>query len=182
MVSNKKGFTTLSLIVMVIFGLVLMITLIVGSWGFGLVDDNLSELTFDIGNTSFNETYQNTLQPGLQFMETTVPQIISTGVLMGMILTLMIVGHLTKRMGRLWILFDIIIIIVAEAIAASISSGFTTFINSDPQILAVASTNLPAGSKFIMNLPIIVPFVGMLVMLATHLIIREKIQEERPAF
>ena len=163
---------------MVIFALVLMIVLVVASWGFGLVDDNLSTLNFNIGNTSFNETYQNTLQPGLNFMETTVPQIISLGVLMGMIICLMIVGHLTKKVGRLWILFDIGIIIVAEVLAASVSSAFTSFINSDPQILAVASTNLSAGSKFIMNLPIIVPFAGMLIMLATHLLVKEKVKEE----
>lgn len=179
---NKKGVTTLSLIFLVVFSMVLMIILVVMSWGFGLVDDSLSELDFQVGNTSFNQTYQDTLQLGINAMETKVPVIISTGVLLGMIICLMLVSYQKKRIGRLWVLFDIGVIIVAEAIAASVSSGYSSFINSDPAILLVASTTLAAGSRFILNLPIIIPFIGMLIMLATHLVVKEKASEERPAF
>lgn len=179
MVLNKKGYTTISLVLLIIFALVLMIILVATSWGFSLVDDSLSQLDFNVtGNTTFNGTYQTTLRPGIIAMETTVPVIISSGVLLGMVLSLMLVGYNMKKISRLWVLLDIAFIILATAVASLVSSNYTTFINSDSAILIVAGTTLSAGSKYIVNLPLIIPIVGVLVMLATHLITREK--EEQP--
>jgi len=171
---NKKGVTTVMLIVFVFVGLILLVVLGIGVYGFNLVDDTFSQIDFNISNTSFQETYNQTLQPGIEAMTTTVPVLISTGVLLGFILVMMIAGYSVKRINKLWILLDVFIIIVAEVIAVIISSSFRTFMNSSPELLSIFSNTLSAGSRYVLNLPIIVPILGGLVMLMTYLTVKEK--------
>lgn len=178
--SNKKGFTTLMLMVFIFVGFVLLIVLGVVVYGFDMVESTFSLLDFSLGNVSFNETYNATLRPGITAMRTTVPVLISTVVLLGMVLVMMIVGYSMRKIDKLWILLDIALVIVAEILAVSISSSFTTFINSSPEMLAIFSNTLSAGSRYILNLPIIIPIVGALVMLTTYLSTTKK-EEKEPA-
>lgn len=178
---NKRGFITLTLIGVIFISLVLMVILGVTIYGFTIADNAFSQIEIDFGNNiTFNDTYSETLQPGITSIKTTVPQTISIGILLGMILCMMIVAFSAKRVGRLWIMLDIVVIIIAELGAVAIISSFTSFINSNPVYLQIFSTTLSVGSKFILNLHIIVPTVGVLVMLATYVTnIREKEGEER---
>lgn len=171
---NKKGMTTLGLLLIIFVALAIIIIMVVLSYAMGIVDNVFSQIDFTIGNNSFNETYQETLQPGLLIMETTFPAIISTGVLLGMVIGLVIVGYSVKKMNRLWILVDIFIIIVAEILAVIIRDSFVSFISSNPAFLSIAQTTLSGGAKYIVNLPIIIPTIGVLVMLATYFLTKEK--------
>ena len=179
---NKKGVVTFGLIILIGVGFLLMIVLGITVWSFTIVDGLFSKIDFDVGNTSFNDTYDQILRPGITSFTTTMPAIISTGVLLGMILSLMIVGYQSKKIGKLWILLDIAIIIVAEAIAATVSSGFVSFINYNPELLSIYSNNLSSGARYIINLPTIIPISGALIMLVTHLTTRKKEEQEASKF
>ncbi len=176
---NKRGILTLMLLVLILTAFFVMIILGVGIFGLTIVDGAFGEIdNFSIGNMSFAENYQATLQPGIIAASTTGPVIISTGILLGMVFCLMLVGFTTKKISKLWILLDIIIIIVAEMIAAVISANFVIFMNITPEFLAIYSNTLSAGSRFVINLPIYVPIVGALIILTTHLTNDKKEEKE----
>ena len=150
-----------------------MIILGVTTWAASLADETISSIDFDIGNQSFQEVYNETLKPGLETVSTTMPQIIGIGTMLGMIILMMLVGYFSTEIGRMWFMVDIAFLIIAEAIAASVSSGFVSFINSDPTLLEIYSNTLPEGAAFVINLPIIIPPIGMLIMLATYIKVKK---------
>jgi hypothetical protein len=81
----------------------------------------------------------------------------------------------------MWILLDIFILIIAEAIAVSVSDGFVEFINIDPALLSVYSNTLSEGASFLINLPKIIPAIGFLVMLVTYIKVRKNKEDEGTA-
>jgi hypothetical protein len=178
LINNKRGFSTLSLIVVIFVAFFIMVFATITSYAFGTADDALTQIVGTIGNDSFQEVYQDTLQKGIISMETTVPRIVSTTVLLGMVMAMMLVGWNIKKLHQIWIIIDIIIIIIAEILASIITSNFTIFINSNDAFLVIGRDILPLGSKFILNLVVIIPTVGILIMLATYYISKDK--EERP--
>ncbi len=169
MEQNKKGFTTFSLIVMIILGLVTLIIMGIMVLGFDLVSDSLNSINLTVGNTTFNETYQDTLGQGIDAMRITVPRIISLGVLFGMILIMFLIGYYLVNIDPLWMILDFIVIIVAELLAFQVSTSFQSFINSSPEFLGVYSGTLNEAATFILRLPTIIPVVGVLIMFATYL-------------
>jgi len=176
---NKKGVTTLTLIFIIMAALFIMIFLGAFSFSMGLVDDSMSSLTGEIGNTSIEETYQTIMQPGVLTLKTTFPQIISTGVLLGMILVMMIIGYSTKKFKQIWIMLDILVLIVAEILAVLVRRIFINFMNITPEFLEVFRDVLPGGAKFVLNLPLITPIAGVLTMVATYMITKDKEEETR---
>lgn len=174
METDKRGIATLSLVLIVIAGLVLVGILGVISYTFDIADDSLSQLEGQLGNISFSETYQDTLQKGILAGKTTMPQMISMGALLGMILAMMIVAYNITRVGQLWFLLDIGILILVEIIAVVVRDSFTAFMNSSPEFLAIFSTTLSPASKFVLNGPIIFPIVWALIVIATYFITRKK--------
>lgn len=179
---NKKGFITSGIILLLFLGITLMMILGVSVLVFDEVDAGFSAINFQLGNISFNETYETSLGVGIDAMRTTFPKIVSLGTLLGMILVLMIIGYLSPKIGRLWILLDFFVIILAEIVAVVVSSSFENFINSSPEFLAIYSTTLSGGSQFILLLPFTVPIIGGLVMLATYILIRNFDQPESRDF
>ncbi len=167
---NKKAYITLGIILLLIMGLVMMMVVGVSVFVFDQVDAGFSEINFQLGNVSFNETYDSSLGFGLATMKTTFPKIVSLGTLLGMIIVLIMIGYFSPKIGRLWIALDFFVIIVAEMIAVVVSESFESFINSSPEFLAIYSTTLSGGSTFILTLPITVPMIGGLVMLATYIL------------
>ena len=115
-----------------------MVFLVAMSWSFGLVDESFSSLDVDLGNISFQEVYDDTLGQGISSMQTTVPQILSTGILLGMVLTMLLVGWNVKKLHQIWILLDILILIVCEILAFLITVNFLEYINSNPAFVAIA--------------------------------------------
>lgn len=175
---DKRGITSLGILFIIVFALLALVIIGVLTYAMGIADSLFSQIDGTIGNTSINETYQETLGVGINAMKTTFPTILSIAILLGMVLVLVFIAYKNKKTGRLWILFDIIIIIIAEILAVLVKQGFTSYINLSPEMLAVFRDTLTGASKFMFNLPIIIPTVGALVMLLTHFITKEKEEEE----
>lgn len=167
---NKKGYITLGLILIIVMSLVLMMVIGTSVLVFTIVDEGFQDINFELGNISFNETYDTSLGVGINAMRTTFPKIVSLGVLLGMVMVLMLIGYFSPKIGKLWIILDFLVIIVVEVLAVVISSSFETFINSSPEFLVIYSTTLSAGSRFILTLPITVPMIGGLIMLTTYIL------------
>lgn len=173
-IKNKKGASTFGIILLILVGFFLLIFMIVLSYGMGVVDDSFSKLTGSIGNTSINGTYIQLMQPGVLAVKTTFPQVVSTGVLLGMVILMVIVGYNKKKVKQVWAVLDLVILILCEALAVLIASSFQSFLDSNEAFLAIARDILPGGAKFILNMPILVPIIGAIVMLATYMITTEK--------
>lgn len=179
---NKKGQITLLLIFFIIAALVTMVSLGVGSWGLGIVDEQLRSIDFEVGNVSWNETYNQSLGRGLQTATNDSAKIMSLGILIGMIIVMMLIGYYSPERGHLWIILDIGVIIVAEIIAGVVVSSFQSLMNIHPSLFDIFSNNLSEGSKFILSLPIIVPVVGVLMMIMTNIVNKIKKKEELVRF
>ncbi len=175
---NKRGQLTLMLLFFVVAALLLMLVLGLSSWTFGIVDDQFRSIDFELGNISWQETYNATLGRGLSAASTTVPQLASIGLLFGMIMVMMFVGYYSGTRNKLWILLDIGIIIVAMVLASFAASSFLELMNITPELLDVYSITLSPGSKFILNLPVIVPIVGVLIMIMTNIVNKIRRKEE----
>lgn len=181
LMKKRKGqVTTLGLILIIFLAFFLLILLAILSYGVGVFDTQLSKINLTVGNTTWNATYQEQMHPGMETLRTITPQMISLGVFFGMILVLMFVGVKVKSRSNLWIIADIGVIIVCELVAVAISSAFrNTILSISPQLLTVFSSTLSGGSKFILNLPTIIPTAGILVMLATYLFKKEAVEDDR---
>lgn len=180
---NKKGFTTLMLIFVVFFAIALLIFLAVLSLLFSTMDIQISQLDFMIGNQSFNETYQSLVHPGMVSLSVTVPRNISIGTLIGMVLVMLLVGMKSPRRSKLWIILDIFIIIVAEIVAVAIKITFENeILNLTPELFIIFSNTLAESSKWILNLPTIIPTLGALIILATYVLRREDREDETGGF
>ncbi len=180
--TNKRGYTTLSLIIIIILAMVLVMVIGVGVYVFDIVDQSFNQIDFTIGNVSFNETYQTSLGLGINTMQTTFPQIVSLGTLLGMVVVMVIIGFLSPKIGRLWIVFDFLVLIGAEMIAVVVSSSFESFINSSPEFLVIYSTTLSAPSTFILTLPVTLPAIGALIMISTYILNRNFAKPEGGGF
>jgi glucan phosphoethanolaminetransferase (alkaline phosphatase superfamily) len=176
---NKRGITTLGLVFIIFLAFFMLIILAVLSYSVGIADNRLSSLNLTIGNTTWNNTYQEVMHPGMETLRTTTPQIISIGTFFGMILCLLFVGISVRPKSNLWIILDIGILIVCEIVAVVISQTFRdSILHLNPELLTVFSGTLSTGSKFILNLPTIIPTAGVLVILATYLFNKEEVEEQ----
>lgn len=177
---NKKGITNIGLILIIFLAFFMLIILAILSYSAGIVDTSLSSLNLTVGNTTWNQTYQEVMHPGMETLRTTTPQIMSIGTFLGMILCLLFVGIKVRPKSNIWIILDIGILIGCEIVAVVISQTFRdNILNISPELLTVFSGVLSTGSKFILNLPTIIPTVGVLVILVTYLFNKEELEEER---
>ncbi|KKM22017.1 hypothetical protein LCGC14_1629610 [marine sediment metagenome] len=179
---NKKGQITLLLFFFVAAALTIMLILGITAWTAKIVDDELRSFDFEIGNISWNETYNQSTGRVLKAASTTSPQMISVGLLIGMILIMMFIGYHSDIKNKLWIMLDVGVMIIVEIFAGIIASSFTSLMNITPELLDVYSTTLSAGSKFVLNLPVIVPIVGVIIMIVTHIVSRIKRREDVAKF
>ncbi len=177
---NKKAVTTLALIGIIVFAVILLTVLGIFAYGADLADDSISQLDVTIGNNSFQQTYQDTVQIGILQGKTTMPRIVGMGTLIGMFICLLIVAVNQKKIGPLWIILDLAIIIIAEIIAGITASRFSTFINTSPQLLNIFSTTLADPAKFILSLPITVPIIGAIIMFITQVTSKKREEEQAP--
>ncbi len=177
-IKNKRGITTLSLILIIFLSFFLLVMMGMLSFGMNQVDESFLSIDFEIGNFSWNESYQETLQPGIIAMETTVPRTISIGVLLGMIITMLIVGFKIKKVKEYWAIIDIGIIIVAQIFSVVIRDLFVEYMNISPEFLAIYRDTLPEGAKFILNFPVVIPIIGIIIMGATYFVTKDREEEE----
>lgn len=181
MIKDKRGITTLMIIAVIFIAFFAIILLIAFSYSAGLVDDTLSNLPNTIigsSNMSLNQTFQEIVHPALSSLKTTVPQTMSMGLLLGMILIMILIGYYTKSQKKVWITLDILILIVAEILAFVIKTSFESYLNGINIFLETARDILPFPAKFILSMPILVPVFGGIVILATYMLSKERKEEE----
>jgi hypothetical protein len=172
---NKKGVTTLALIAIIFIAFFLIILLAIVSYSVGIFDRQISKLDINLGNFSLNETYQEAMHPSMNVLEVTAPKMISIGVLIGMVLLMLIIGVKVESKSNLWILLDIIILIIAEILAVYIKGLFqNTIMNLSPELYQIFITTLSESSKWILNMPTIIPTVGVLIIIATYALKKEE--------
>ncbi len=183
---NKKAIakiTTPMLFLVVIFSIIVLVSLGIFSYGFRIADDSISSIDFMIGNQSFNDTYQQIVHPGLEALSITGPRIMSMGILIGMVLVILFIGMKSDIKSKLWIIIDIFIIIFAEMLAVAVKTTFENdLLNLTPELFEVFTTTLSAGSKWILNMPTIIPTVGVLLLIATYVLKKQDQEEESDGF
>lgn len=172
---NKRGYITLGLIAIIFIAVMLLIVLGVMVYSFNLVSTSFNNIDFSLGNTTFNSTYQQNLAPGIDAMRLTVPKTIAMGTFYGMIIVMMLIAYLSYNIDPLWMLLDFPILIACEVIAFILSSSVQDFINSNSQFLNIYSTTpLYESATFILNLPVYVPIIGVLIMITTYILNKQK--------
>ena len=171
---NKGGFTTVMLIFFVFF--VLFVVIIAGTsfYAFETFHNVGANLTgINIGNVSFEQTYQDTLGRGLQAVISTLSTA-SFALILGMIIIMILIGAKFPNQNKTWIILDIFIVIVAFITAVYISIIFNSFINSSEVFLDIYSIDLQRSSTFLLNLPLIVAIVGGIIMILTYVPFKRK--------
>lgn len=172
---SKRGITTAGLVIIVFLAFFMLIILAIISYSVGIADEKISGIDFNMPssnmNMSFNQTYQSIMHPGMVALSVSVPRNIGIGTLLGMVLCLMIVGTKTKRKSKLWIILDIFIIILAEIIAVIVTNTFKDQILSlSPELQDIFINTLSASSKWVLNMPTLIPTIGVLVMITTYML------------
>lgn len=175
---NKRGQLTLMIIFFVVAALTIMLFLGFSTWTVEIVDAQLRDIDFELGNTTWIETYDQGTGVYLEAASTTAPQLASIGILFGMIISMMFVGYYSGSRNKLWIILDIGIIIVCEAFASMAVEMFYEIINITPELLDIYTITLSAGSKFIINLPVVVAIVGFMIMVMTNIVNKMRRKEE----
>lgn len=170
---DKKGISPNILLVFFVFffffaviflGIVLFITT--------QVDSAFSSIDLQVGVVSFNETYNQTLFQAFQTIEQT-SDTLGLMLLFGMAILMVIIGFFSTA-NRMWIIYDIIIMIVSFILAVELSKGFNTYINSIDEINLIHADIIPQTSSLLLNLPFMVVVVGALVGIVTYGITRKK--------
>lgn len=178
MFNNKRGETSVMefflSIPMIVFYVILGSLLL--SYVGGIVDNSLNSIGLPIGagpnntfNQTFNESYQQHMRPSVLIATNVLPNYLSLGVCLGLIVLLVFIAWKTGEQSRLWIPLDIILI-VATFILSVIFRGIyiDQLLNIYPDFYTIGTTTLANASKFLLNLPIIVTVIGVLVMFITY--------------
>lgn len=157
-----------SLILFAVVLLLVNIGSIVWSYIFSTVDEQLTSFDVPIGNTSWNESYAQYLQPTIINAATIMPRAYSLSVAVGMIILMLLVAYWSGDKHRLWIILDLLILVGAFIFAVQIREGYLEVLNSYQPFYDIGTTIIYDASRFIMNLPVIVSVIGVMMMLLTY--------------
>ncbi len=170
---DKKGISPSILLVFFVFffffavvflGIVLFITT--------QIDSAFSSINLQVGAVSFNETYNQTLFQAFNTIEQT-SDTLGVMLLFGMAILMVIIGFFSTA-NRMWIVYDIIIMIISFILVVELSRGFNTYISSINEINLIHADIIPQTSGLLLNLPFMVVVVGALVGIVTYGITRKK--------
>lgn len=168
MALNRNILLVGSLILFSVILLLVAIGSIVWSYIFSTVDAQLSSFDIPIGNTSWNESYAQYLQPTIVNAATVMPRAYSLSLSVGMIILMLLVAYWSGDKHRLWIILDILILIGAFIFAVQIREAYLEVLASYQPFYDIGTTIVYEASRFIMNLPITVTVIGVVMMLLTY--------------
>lgn len=176
---NKKGMSgVFSLIALIFCGLMALLGMAVIAYSAGWIDTTFSSIDFQLGNVSFNETYNQTMKPVITSLETTIPQMMSMGLILGMVLVMMLVSYFTPSKNKLWAIVDIVVLIIVEVFAVAVKEAFEeSIINISPEFYQIFITTLAEPSKWVLQMPLIIPAVGLIMMAITYILKSVKPEE-----
>ncbi len=171
---NKKGqsaILALPAVVFILFFFVIMLGL--GLFGVNAIDGVFSSFDQQVGNVSFNETYNKTLAPAFESLRTNL-DVAGVSLVLGMVIVMMLIAFKLRNRRTLWIILDLFIIVVATIAASFIESSFVSFINSNSELFTIFSQQIPKTSAFILKLHIYIPIIGAIVMILNYAIFKKR--------
>ncbi len=174
---NKRGQSTISMIVLVVVLFLFTILLLVG----GLVTTRINaalDMDVDMGQVNLKEVNANTFG---KFNEMFINNADWWGIslIFGMILGLFLSSYMMRNRFPKWgIILDIFIILFVFLVSLYISSTYQTLLD------ALASAGITfledyaaKTSMFVLNLPIFVVVIGVIMMILFHSSIPKKTEE-----
>ena len=168
MVMGKAGkLNALMLIVLIFLGFMGIIIMGIFVYGANLVNQTFSNIDVTIGDQNFTEVYDETLGKGINVFLNSADNYGLT-LLLGMVLLMAITSYAFSERQKVWIVAEFVILIIAFILAVSIQGAYNTVINSSTTLLDIYSIDLIKSSKFILNLPIIIPVVWSFIVIITY--------------
>ncbi len=168
MVKDKGGALIAFIIFVLIFlGFVAILMMGILVYGANLIDDTFRSIDVEIGNVSFITAYNDTLGIGISTIQNSADNY-GLGLLLGMVLLMVISGFMFKEKQKVWIVAEFAILIIAFIFAVSIQRAYDLVINSSTALLDIYSVDLVNSSKFILNLPTIVPIVWAFIIILSY--------------
>ncbi len=174
MAMDKSGrLITFILFVFVFLGVMggFMIGIMV--FGANLVDQSFSSIDVMIGEVNFTEAYDDTLGIGINAFLNSADNY-GLGLLLGMVLLMAISGFMFREKQKVWIVAEFVILIISFIFAVTLTGAYNTVINSSTELLNIYSIDLINTSRFILNLPIIVPIVWAFIVILSYGLFRKE--------
>lgn len=174
MVRGKSGkLNAVMMFVLIMLGFIGIIMIGIFVFGANLIDQTFGSINVMIGEVNFTEAYDDTLGQGIN---TFLDQADSygLGLLFGMIILIVISSFIFKEKHKLWLILEFIILIVSFIFAVTIQRIFNTYINLSSEFLDIYSIQLINSSKFILNLPIIIPIVWAFIVILSYGLFRKE--------
>ena len=168
MVKGKGGkLLSFMLFVLIFLGFIAIVMMGIFIYGANLVDQTFTSIDVQIGNVSFQDAYNDTLGIGINVILDSADNY-GLGLLLGMIALMAISAFLFKEKQKVWIVAEFVILIIAFILAVTIQRTYNLVINSSAVLLDIYSVNLINSSKFILNLPIIIPIVWAFIVILSY--------------
>ena len=159
MAMSKAGkLNSLMIFVLIFLGFMGIIIMGIFVYGGNLVNQTFKSIDVTIGDQNFTEVYDATLGKGINAFLNSADEY-GLGLLLGMIILMVIISYSFAEKQKTWIVLEFVILIVAFIFAVMIQNAYSTVINSSTTFLNIYSIDLIKSSKFILNLPIIIPIV-----------------------
>lgn len=174
MAMNKAGkLNALMIFVLIFLGVIGVIMMGIFVYGGNLIHQTFSSIDVTIGNQSFTEAYDDTLGKGVNAFLNSADNY-SLALLLGMIILMLLASYTFSEKQKAWIVAEFGILIVSFIFAVMIQGAYNTVINSSTTLLDIYSIDLIKSSKFILNLPIIVPVVWAFIVILTYGLFRKE--------
>lgn len=170
---STEASPALMLVFFIFLGFFFIIILGVLLYGTNVIDGVMSSINIKIGNVNFNETYNQTIKPVINDLNSTADTI-GIAILLGMVVCMLLVSFLFRKTNRLYIILDIFIIIVAFIISVVLQNSYNTLIHGSEELLGIYSNNLQKSSTFLLRLPLAVSIIGVLILIVSYATINKK--------
>lgn len=178
-INKKADVINLFTFLAVAFVFILMIGTFL--YAFGLINTSLSGGNIIAGQQNISNDSANTFgQVNTAFLNSA--DLIGVLFLFGMVISMFLVAYFTRgQLPRIFLVWDIILLVFAYIAAVYISNSYETILTSFPFINLIAS-NLNNSSRIMLLLPRITVITGILVMIITYAGIPRSSEEEVPGF
>lgn len=174
MAMDKKGMlNTFMVFVLIFLGVLGIFILGIMTFGANLVDQTFTSINVTLGNVSFTDAYDDTLGIGINAILNNVDNY-GLGLLLGMVLLMVIAGFMFQEKQKVWIVAEFVILIISFIFAVSLTNAYDLIINSSTELLDIYSVDLIDSSRFILNLPIIVPIVWAFIVILSYGLIKKR--------
>ncbi len=174
LVKGKSGkLNAVMMFVLIMLGFIGIVMIGIFVFGANLVDQTFGSIDVMIGDVNFTEAYDDTLGQGINAFLDNADNY-GLGLLFGMVILIVISSFIFKEKHKLWLVLEFIILIVSFIFAVTIQRAFNTYINLNIEFLNIHSIQLINSSKFILNLPIIIPIVWAFIVILSYGLFKKK--------